>query len=66
MAVDSGGEVMAGCGWSCVVGVKLWLAMGGGDEIIAGRGWLCVVAAILWLVVGGCDWSWTVVGGRTI
>ena len=56
--MDSGGEVMAGCGWSGVVGVKLWLAVGGGDEIIAGRGCLWVVAAILWLVVGGCEWSW--------
>ena len=64
MAVDSDGEVMAGCGLSCVVGVKLWLAMGGGDKIIAGCGWLWVVAAILWLVVGTCYWSWIVVGGR--
>ena len=58
--MDSGGEVMAGCGWSDVVGLKLWLAVGGGDEIIAGRGCLWVVAAILWLVVGGCEWSWVV------
>ena len=38
--MDSGDEGMAGCRWSCVVRVKLWLAVAGGDEIIAGRGWL--------------------------
>ena len=55
MAVGSGGEVMTGCGWSCL---KLWLAVRGGDEIIAGRGWLWKVAAILWLVMGDYEWSW--------
>ena len=58
--MGSGGEVMAGCVWSCVVRVKLWLAVGSGDEIIAGRRCLWVVAATLWLVVGGCEWSWVV------
>ena len=38
--VGGGGEIVAGSGWSWVVGVKLWLAVGGADEIR--------------LVVGGC------------
>ena len=32
------GEIMAGCGWSWVVGVKLWLVVGGGIKIMAGCG----------------------------
>ena len=32
-------EIMAGCGWSWVVRVDLWLVMRGGCEIMAGQGW---------------------------
>ena len=39
MIVGGGVEIMAGCGWSKVVGVKLWLVVGGGGKIVAGRGW---------------------------
>ena len=47
-------EIMADCGWSWMVGVKLWLVVDGGSKIMAGRGWSRVVVTKLWLVVGGC------------
>ena len=46
-----GSNIMNGCGWSWVVGVKLWLA---------GRGWSWVVVAKLRLVADGRGWSWVV------
>ena len=58
MVVDGGSEIMAGCGWSWVIGVKLWLVFGGGGKIMA-------EAVKLWLIVGdggelmpgrGCSW----------
>ena len=57
MVVGGGGEIMAGCGWSWLVGMELWLVVGGDDKIMTGRGWSWVVAAKLRLVVGGHGWS---------
>ena len=56
VVVGSASKVMAGCGWSWGVGVKLWLALGGGNEIMTGRGWSLVVAVKLWLIVDGRGW----------
>ena len=41
MVVGGGCEIMAGCGWLWVVGVKIWLVVGGCRKIMS------------WLVVGG-------------
>ena len=49
-------EIMADCGWSWMVGVKLWLVVDGGSKIMAGRGWSRVVVTKLWLVVDGRGW----------
>ena len=38
MVVDGGGEIMAGCGWWWLMGVKLWLFVSNGGKIMAGRG----------------------------
>ena len=71
MVVGGHGEIMAGCGWSWVVTVKLWLVVGVGGAIMAGckwcqqnYGWSRVVVAKISLVVGGCRWSWVVVTGH--
>ena len=34
-----GGEIMAGCGWLWVFGVKLWLVVGAGGEPMPVRVW---------------------------
>ena len=71
MVVGGRGEIMAGCGWSWVVRVKLWLVMGIGGAIMTGckwcqqnYGWLWVVVAKISLVVGGCGLLWLVIDGR--
>ena len=58
---------MAGCGWSWVVGVKLWLVVGDGDKIMVDRGWCWRNYAWAWVVVGssgknktGRSWTWMV------
>ena len=66
MVVGDGGEIIACCGWSGVVGVKLWLVMGGGDELKPGHGLLWVAAAKLWLVVCVRGRSMMIVVTRTI
>ena len=58
--MGGGSEIMVGCGWSRVAGVKLWLVVGGSGELMPGRGWSWVVEAKLYLVVGGRGWSWLV------
>ena len=43
--MDVGAKIMAGRGWSLLVGAKLWLVVGGGGgKIMAGRGWSWIVA----------------------
>ena len=53
MVVCGARKVMAGCGWSRVVGVKLWLVLGDGDKIMTG----CKIMA-------DSKWSWVVMDGR--
>ena len=55
--VSSGGKNIVHNGWLWVLGMNLWLAVGGGDKIMADYGWLWVIAAKLRLVVGDCGWS---------
>ena len=57
MVVGGGCEIMAGCGWLWVVGVKIrlvvggcrkimsWLVVGGGGKTMSGIGWSWLVAA---------------------
>ena len=33
MVAGDGGEIIVGCGWLWVVGVKLWLVVGGRGDI---------------------------------
>ena len=61
-----GGEIIACCGWSWVVGVKLWLVMVGGSELKLRHGLLWVAAAKLWPVVCVPGWSMMIVVTRTI
>ena len=55
--MSGGGEIMAGCVWQWVVGVKLWLVVGGGGELMPCHVWSWMVAGKLWLFVGGRGWS---------
>ena len=55
--MGGGGKIMAGCGWSWVVGMKLWMVIGGGSKIMAGRGWWQQNCGWLGVVVGGRGWS---------
>ena len=48
---------MTGCWSPWVVGVKLWLIVGGGGKLMPGRGWSWVVTTKLWLVVAFRGWS---------
>ena len=45
--MGGGGEIMTGCGWLLLVGMKLWLVVGGSSKIMTGNGWLWVVVAKL-------------------
>ena len=54
VVVGSASKVMAGCGWSCGVGVKLWLVLGGGNEIMTGR----VVVGGGGKIMADRGWSW--------
>ena len=47
---------MAGCGWSWVVSLKLWLIMGRGDKIMVDCGWY----------QQNCSWSWMVLDHKCI
>ena len=52
-----GGKIKAGCGWSWVLGVKLWLVVGGDRELMPGRGWWRQNYGWSWVVVDGRSWS---------
>ena len=51
---------MGGCGWTWVVGVKLWLVMRGGSKIMAGHRWWQQNYGWLWVFLDGHEWSWMV------
>ena len=63
--MDGGSDIMAGCGWSWMVGMKLMLVVGDGGKIMAGHGWWQQNYTWSWVVVGdgsriilGRGWLW--------
>ena len=71
--VSSDNLIMVGREWLWLVGVKLWLVVGGGGKIVTGSEWQRRIYVWSWVVVGGGgkimagrERSWLFVAGRTI
>lgn len=73
MGVGGGSEIIADCGCSRFVTVKLWLIAGGGGEVMAVCGrwlrnytWWLVVVKDGGKIVTSTVWSWVFLDDQTI